>query len=319
MRTKTIGLLSAAVLLLGLLTGCGKTGDRVRVAVITKATNSDFWHGVQSGVEAAASAYAADVTFTGPDSEEDYAAQNALIRQAVEDGADAIVLSAIDRQRNAAAVDEAAARGVKIVSIDSAVDSDAVALFIGTDDRAAGRAAGEAAVAGFVSPAEIRIGLVNIAKETANGAEREQGLRDYLAGVPNATIVAAEHAENTLADATAAAARLLREHPQINVLIGFNEWMTLGVGAAIRDADAAARVRAVGFDANVVSVAMLETGEMDALIVQDPYAIGYLGVRYAVALAGGEQAPAQPVHTTVATADRTNMFDKDMQKLLFRF
>ena len=60
-------------------------------------------------------------------------------------------------------------------------------------------------------------------------------------------------------------------------------------------------------------------GEMDALIVQDPYAIGYLGVRYAVALAGGEQAPAQPVHTTVATADRTNMFDKDMQKLLFRF
>ena len=103
MRTKTIGLLSAAVLLLCLLTGCGKTGDRVRVAVITKATNSDFWHGVQSGVEAAASAYAADVTFTGPDSEEDYAAQNALIRQAVEDGADAIVLSAIDRQRNAAA------------------------------------------------------------------------------------------------------------------------------------------------------------------------------------------------------------------------
>ena len=95
--------------------------------------------------------------------------------------------------------------------------------------------------------------------------------------------------------------------------------MTLGVGAAIRDADAAARVRAVGFDANVVSVAMLETGEMDALIVQDPYAIGSLGVRYAVALAGGEQAPAQPVHTTVATADRTNMFDKDMQKLLFRF
>lgn len=38
-------------------------------------------------------------------------------------------------------------------------------------------------------------------------------------------------------------------------------------------------MRGIGFDSNVISVGMIETGEMDALIVQNPFAIGYLGVK----------------------------------------
>ena len=61
---------------------------------------------------------------------------------------------------------------------------------------------------------------------------------------------------------------MLEDHPEINVLTTFNEWTTLGVGYAIREAGAASRIRLVAFDSNVVSVDMLETGEVDALVVQ---------------------------------------------------
>ena len=53
------------------------------------------------------------------------------------------------------------------------------------------------------------------------------------------------------------------------MVVTFNEWTSLGVGWAIRDLDRGDRTQVVAFDSNVVSVGMLETGEVDALIVQD--------------------------------------------------
>lgn len=111
---------------------------------------------------------------------------------------------------------------------------------------------------------------------------------------------------------------MMREHPDINVIVGFNEWMTLGVGYAMRELGTAAGVYAVGFDSNVVSVGMLETGEMDALIVQNPFAMGYLGVASACdAIAGKTLDKNVDTATTVVT--KSNMYDPDIQRILYRF
>ena len=89
----------AALLLSALLTSlcaCGKT-EEIKVAVIVKSVDSDFWQNFKSGVDSAATEYNVSVTFEGPENEEDYAAQNKMISRAAENGADVIVLSAIDR------------------------------------------------------------------------------------------------------------------------------------------------------------------------------------------------------------------------------
>ena len=70
---------------------------------------------------------------------------------------------------------------------------------------------------------------------------------------------------------------MLLSDSRINVVVTFNEWTSLGVGWAIRDLDRGDRTQVVAFDSNVVSVGMLETGEVDALIVQNPYAMGVSG------------------------------------------
>ena len=85
-----------------LLTGCAmqpvdSTTARYRVALVAKNNrDSEFWDAVFTGAEAAATEYNLQLTITAPDDEEDYAAQNQLIADAVEDGAQAIVFSAID-------------------------------------------------------------------------------------------------------------------------------------------------------------------------------------------------------------------------------
>ena len=301
------------------LCACTKTDSKKYIAVITKAVNSDFWHNVNNGVLSAATEYNVSVTFEGPENEEDYNAQNALIEAAVKNGADAIVLSAIDYNNSVDTVNAAVREGVKVVTIDSDVNSDAVSLFIGTDNIAAGKEAGKAAVDGFSADSEIIIGLVNYNANTDNGNQREKGFREYIGTVSNARIAASVTAESNEESATAAAERLLRQNPRINVIVGFNEWMTLGIGNAVKNLGLSKKVRSVGFDSNLISVGMLETGEMDALIVQNPFAIGYLGVEKAAALISGESLPSGEIYTDVTRVTKENIFDNDIQKILFRF
>ncbi|HBJ18797.1 MAG TPA: LacI family transcriptional regulator [Clostridiales bacterium] len=303
------------------LSSCAGSGaDTPKIAVIAKATTSDFWHAVRAGVEAAAIEYNASVTFEGPENEEDYEAQNRMIADAVERGVDVIVLSAIDYNQNAAAVKLAVQHGTKVITIDSNVNSDLVSQFIGTDNYEAGIAAAKAAVASPTRDgAKIRIGLVNYMSDTANGQKREEGFRDHIASVGDAEIVASVTAESNAESATAGAKELLLAHPEINVLVGFNEWMTLGVGNAIHELGKGELVAGIGFDSNVISVGMLESGEMDALIVQNPFAIGYLGVRNAARLAVGDSVGDARISTAMTTVTKENMFDSDIQKILFRF
>ena len=150
---KRIKMLLPAVLAVLLLAGCNvqsaaATTARYRVTVVAKSRESEFWKAVLSGAEAAATEYNMQLTVLAPDDEENYDAQNQLIEKAVEDGAQAIVFSAIDYEANAEAIDAAAAAGVTIVGIDSAVHSDQVAAYIGSDNYGAGRLAARSALEG---------------------------------------------------------------------------------------------------------------------------------------------------------------------------
>ncbi len=108
-------------------------------------------------VNSAAIEYNVSVSFEGPENEEDYKAQNDMIKKAVSDGADVILLSAIDYVKSNDAVEYAVNSGVKVITIDSSIESENVSLFIGTDNVGAGKAAGEAAVSGFSSDEKIYI------------------------------------------------------------------------------------------------------------------------------------------------------------------
>lgn len=318
MKFKKFFALFSAFTLTLTLSSCKKDNTKKQVSVIVKAVDSDFWHRVKSGVDSAATEYNIDAEFTGPENEEDYETQNKLIESAVKNGAEAIVLSAIDYEKSAEAVNAAARAGVKIVTIDSGVNSQNVSTFIGTDNYEAGKAAAKAAVDGFAGESNINIGLINYYENTANGRLREQGFKDYISGLDNAVIAASSTADSNTESAEKAALKLFAEHPEINVIVGFNEWMTLGIGNAVKKSGVSEKVYAVGFDTNTVSIGMLETGEIDALIVQNPFAIGYMGLKCAAGLISGETYQSEQ-YTAVTAVTKSNMFDKEIQKLLFTF
>ena len=287
-----------------------------KVAFITKSTVSGFWKSVYAGAVNATTACNLELTFEGPENEEDYQTQNEMIGRAVENGTEVIIFSAVDYEANADAINDAAGKGVKIVVIDSDVNSDEVNCRIGTDNYDAGCRAAEAALKDESD--EIHIGIVNYDKNSDNGKKREEGLRDTVKRDSRASIDTVINVLSDTDDAKEGTKKMLAEHPKINVIVTLNEWTSLGVGYAIQELGLKDSVRVVAFDSNVVSVGMLETGEVDTLIVQNSYAMGYLGVETAYKLINGYQIE-DTIYTDTIAVNKENMYDEECQRRLFAF
>lgn len=300
-------------------TGSNLSSKSKTVAVITKGSDSDFWNDVKNGAFSAATEYNIDITFEGPDSEEDYESQNKMIENAVSKNVGAIVLSAIDYEKNAPAVQKAIDKGIKVITVDSDVDADGKELFIGTDNVSAGKKAAEQAIELCKNEKSVNIGIVNYGKNTENGKQRLKGFTDYIDKVKNAKVVASVNVESNAESATLGAKQLIEENKGINVLIGFNEWSTLGVGYAIKELNLKDEVFGIGFDSNVNCVGMLETGEIDTLIVQNPFSMGYLSVSKAAEFLLDNVKTDGVIETDTYVVNRKNMFSPDIQKILFSF
>ena len=262
---RLVGMILIMCMSLNVCAGCGMCGEetdsdsKVYVAIVAKSTTSAYWKTTFAGAKAASAEYNLDISIEGPDNEEDYETQNQMIYAAIENGADAIIVSAVDYNANAEAVNTAAERGVKVVVIDSDVNSNLVSCRISTDNYKAGKMVGEAVLSG--DEKELLVGIINFDVHSENGQQREKGFRDSVEGNERVTIVSSVNVNSTTEDAKQATVKMLKENPKINIIVTFNEWTSLGVGYAVQDMGAAMRTRVVAFDSNVISVGMLETGE----------------------------------------------------------
>ena len=320
---KLIALLTLALFLVSCSVGCTRASNistkSKNVAIITKGSDSDFWNDMKSGALSAANEFNINVTVEGPENEEDYNTQNEMIENAISRKAGAIILSAIDYEKNAASVQKAIDSGIKVITVDSDVDVKGKELFIGTDNKAAGEKAAKQAVEFCENQEFINIGIVNYGENTENGKGRLKGFTDYIDKIDNAKIVDTVNIESNTQSATAGAKKLLENNKDINVLIGFNEWSTLGAGYAIKELGLKDKVYCIGFDSNVNCVNMLESGEIDTLIVQNPFSMGYLSVSKAYEILSGEKPKDEVIETDTYVVNRKNMFSPDIQKILFSF
>ncbi len=291
------------------------TVNKKKVYLITKGKDSNFWKDVYSGARAACTEYNFELFYVAPKNEEDYEKQNELIYQAIEDDADAIIISAIDYEKNVPAIDEAANQGIKIINIDSEVNSEKRCCYIGTDNFKAGQLAGEAVNAKKGNKAKV--GIVGFMQSTQNGKSREEGLMDVLCKSEKKELVTAIHVPSSIEKTKEGTKKMLQKNPEINCVVALNEILSVGVGNAIEELGLSEQVDVIVFDNNVQSVSMLETGCVDALVVQVPYTIGYLGVENVFYLLNGKTLNQETIDTICKVITQEDMYTLENQRLLF--
>jgi len=102
----------------------------------------------------------------------------------------------------------------------------------------------------------------------------------------------------------------------IDAIAALNADSTVGVARAIEKRGLAGKIRIVGFDSTPDEIEFLERDVIDALIIQNPFSMGYLGVKYAVDTMNGKPVP-KIVDTGSRVINKDNMYLPENQKLLF--
>jgi ribose transport system substrate-binding protein len=317
----------AVVLLAACLISCGGTGSNegaseqpMTIAVIPKGTSHSFWQAIHAGAEKAAKELGVEVIWQGPSREDDREAQVAEVETFVSRGVSGIVLAPTDDKALRLPVSNAMRSGIPVVIIDSGLDSDDYVSFVATDNYKGGRLAGERMLE--VLGEGGRVVMLRYMEGSASTMKREQGFMDVMSENPQLNVVSAnQYAGATAETAYQASENLLSRFKDpsgelaIDGIYCPNESSSFGMLRALQDLGLAGRIKLIGFDASEQMVRALENGEFDALVLQDPVNMAYLGVKTMVAHLQGEPVERR-IDTGVTLITRENMNQPRMRELL---
>lgn len=216
----------------------GARKKKWRVIVIPKGTTHEFWKTIHSGAKKAADDLGTvDLIWKGPEKEDDRLQQIQLVQSAIAAGVDGIVLAPLDSRALVKPVEEAVAKGIPVVVIDSALESSAVASFVATNNKKGGELA--ARRLGELLKGEGKIILLRYMVGSASTEEREKGFTETIAReFPKITYLSdSEYADATSETAQRKAQSLLtRFRGQVDGVFCPNESSTLGMLRALEGA-----------------------------------------------------------------------------------
>jgi ribose transport system substrate-binding protein len=300
---------------LALWSACSSQADSPRrIAVIPKGTTHEFWKAVHAGAERAARELSVELIWKGPLKEDDRTAQIQVVEDFVVRGVDGIVLMPLDDVALVAPAREAFARGIPVVIGDSDLAWPERVSFVATDNARGGRMGGEE-LARLLS-GRGKVILMRYSEGSASTAERERGFLEAVAAQPGIEVVSAsQYAGASVESAYKTAENLLNSFAQLDGIFCPNESSTFGMLRALEESGRAGRVRFVGFDASPKLVEALRAGQLDALVLQNPVAIGELSVRALVDHLDGK--PVEPrIDTGVQLATRENLDAAPVRELI---
>ena len=299
------------------LTAAAEPPPRLKIAVIPKGTTHVFWKSVEAGARAAAGELGVDIVWKGPLKENDRAQQIQIVEQFLTEGISGMVLAPLDDTALLRPVAAATARNIPVVIFDSALKGEAgkdFVSFVATDNRTGGRLGGERLARELDGKGKAV--LLRYQVGSASTDEREAGFLEAMAKNPAITLtVTNRYGGATMGEAKTASMNLLDKLREADGVFCPNESTTFGMLLALRQNKLAGKVAFVGFDTSPPLVEALRRGEIAALVAQDPFRMGNLGVRTVVARLRGETV-APVIDTGVRLITRDNLDDPDVRALL---
>jgi ribose transport system substrate-binding protein len=314
MRIASFRLLASALtLLLGLPVSGLAEGHKIGVLLKGR---TKFWNVVEQGALAAGAQLGAEVIVKAPPAETDIAVQILMLNALGASGVEAIVLAPAHKSSLAQAAAALAAKGIKIVIIDSPLEGKVAGAFVGTNHRAAGEAAG-ALLAGLVGD-DAEIGFFRHAQNNAATGDREDGALDRLRTAhPKLHLHGDIYAGDDKAVQLERAELLLSKYPATKGVLASGTPGTMALLEVLAKHQPAGEIKFVGFGFNLNSdvAAALEAGTLHGWIAQQPREIGFKGVEIALALIKGEAVPPV-VNVDVFVVTKANLHEPQTQALL---
>ncbi len=277
-------------------TGCGVIKDHqakitlqktppVHLAVIPKSVGLDYWSKVHAGAVCAASQMrGVSVTWNGVTDETDVVGQLNLLNNYIAQGVNGLVYAATDATAMTEVSASAAKAGIKVVSIDSGTTPQPKNVpLIETNNVAAAKLAASQ-LAKAIGGGGGKVAIIAFHAGSQTNDQRVQGFEAGLKKYPKLRLVGTQYSQNDYNTALTVTANVLTANPDLKGIFAANEASDVGAVEAVRIAHRVGKVKIIGWDTSPDEVDGVRQGIVSGLISQDPFRMGYDGVRTAVAV-----------------------------------
>ena len=257
--------------------------------------NNPFFVDLAEGAKKAANDLGLELTIV--DAGDDVTKQTSDIEDLVSKNISVLIVNPVDSDAVTGAVEAAMAKGVKVISVDRAVNGVEIDCQIASDNVAGAELATQYIVDTLGEG--IKVAELQGVPGASAAIDRGQGFHNIADA--KMTVVASQTANFNRTEGMTVMENMLQANGDIQAVFAANDEMALGAAEAV--AGAGKDVLIVGFDATDDAVEAIKAGKMDATIAQQPALIGATAVQNAAKLIGGEGIPASiPVEVTLITA-----------------
>jgi ribose transport system substrate-binding protein len=259
--------------------GSGKSGRATTIAVVPKGTTHEFWKSVHAGAVKAGRELGVEILWQGPLKEDDREDQIKVVDTLVSRGIDGMLLAPLDDKALRQPVANAVRAGIPVVTFDSKLESDDPVSLVSTSNLGAGRLAGKHL--GEILGGKGNVIMMRLHEGSASTTDREQGFMETIATFPGITVVSSNQYAGALAEG------------------GYR------TGENLLASTRAAQGNVQG----------MKDGHIDGLVLQNPFAMGYIGIKTLVAHIRGEKVE-KFIDTGAAVVTLENMNEPDIKERL---
>jgi ribose transport system substrate-binding protein len=280
-----------------------KKSGPIRLAVVPKAVGFDFWEQVRKGAECAASKHK-DVraSWDGVSAETDVTGQVNLLQNFITQGVDGLVYAATDAKVLSQVTDQAVKQRKAVVNIDSGTQPQPRNVPVFATDNVAAATKAADLLAQSLGPGDKKIAFIPFQPGTATNDQRTTGFKAGLRKHPNLKLVAEQSSQSDYNTALRVTEDILTANPDLQGIFAANEPGVLGAAEAVRRAGKATKIKIIGWDAAPDEIKGVRSGVIIALVVQNPFRMGYDGVNGAVRMIrNGATPPSGDTGVTFVT------------------
>jgi ribose transport system substrate-binding protein len=283
------------------------------IAVIPKLTNTVFWRAVLAGAKEAGKDFGYEIIWDGPDRETNSVRQIQIVDDAIARQVAGVVIAPVDRLELVPSVDKLAGLKIPCGLIDSGIETIQFLSFASTDNYEGGALA--ARRMGQVLGGKGNVLVVRHLAGSHATIKRVSGFTETLAKeFPDIKIVDSQSGQDTAETAKKATLEMLQRNADVQGLFACNVDVSVGALQALQEAKRA-DVKMVAFDPDKTLLDGLRTGQVDSIVLQNPYKMGYEGVK-AVAMHLKGQTVPRIIDTSVEMVTDKTLTEPKILKLL---
>ncbi|MGH3089812.1 MAG: ABC transporter substrate-binding protein [Rubrobacteraceae bacterium] len=295
--------------------GGGQNGP-IRLAVVPQAVGFEYWTFLREGAECAVSEHEeVSMQWDGVTQQTDVNGQVNLLQNFITQGVDGLVYSPSDARVLADVSQQALDQGLTVVNVDTRTDPQPEeAPVFATDNVAAARQVPDL-LAEELGPDGGKIAFLPFQPGSSTNDARTRGFKEALEDHPELELVAEQSSQNDFTTALRVTEDILTANPDLDAIFAANESSTVGAAEAVQQAGKAGDIVIVGWDVSPDLLQGIRDGVISAIVVQNPFKMGYDGVDAAVRIIReGASVESEDTGSTIVT--RENLSDPEVQAVL---